>query len=328
MSRTEMIHQAIEVIDRPLVRLETKRSHEPKSEPIDLSASLYSAVRVVWAFVESDYITFAVPNTLFGIVGALCAGGLVDGPQPMLLEVLKRLPGVLFFNSYNLLIFDLANQRTPESVEEDRINKPWRPIPSGKVTADQTRRAVLFASALALAFNYTLGVWKEGLLVQTLSWYYNDLRGGDEIFRDAIIAVSYGLANQTSLQLAIGPRNTVSAQGKLWTAIVSGVILTTMNVQDLKDQEGDRSRNRKTMPLVFGDEAARYALAIFVPLWSCICASFWGLQGVQYSLPLALGAVVVWRVLTKRTPKEDSRTWKLWCFWHASLYFIPLLKAI
>lgn len=46
----------------------------------------------------------------------------------------------------------------------------------------------------------------------------------------------------------IGPQKLVSLVG-----IISSVILTMMQVRDLKDQEGDRMRRRKTVVLVLGN---------------------------------------------------------------------------
>ena len=307
--------------------------------------------RLAWDFTQSNMFTFVIPNTLFGIAGALAGPALVDLHQPVpssiaqrLFVLLCRLPLVFLFNFINLLNFDLSNQRHPESIIEDEVNKPWRPLVTGKVTPEQTRRALHITVPLALLINYTFGVWQEGLFIEVLIWYYNDLRGSDELYRDAIIAVAYGLFNQGSLRVAAGPESTVSRQGQIWIAMISGVILTTMHVQDLKDQEGDRQRGRKTVALYFGDAFARRALSIMVPLWSVACPSFWlwrSLQGsaegagwpmyvsVLYTLPLALGNFVAWCVLQKRTPRDDSRTWKLWCLWHTvGLYFLPALSRL
>lgn len=95
--------------------------------------------------------------------------------------------------------------------------------------------ALLFISSAALGFNYMLGIWNEGLLVQVLSYYYNELKGGDGLLRDVIIAISYGHANRTSLELAIGTVTTVSSEGQPWIVIISIIVLTTMYIQDLKD---------------------------------------------------------------------------------------------
>ncbi|KAK4675041.1 hypothetical protein QC764_501840 [Podospora pseudoanserina] len=282
--------------------------------------------RIFWGFVENDFLTFAVPNTIFGIIGAAAgsSAGLVTGPDPSPVDILKRCPTVLLFNAYNLLIFDLANQRSPESIAEDRENKPWRPIPSGKITPEKTRQALLCLLPVALWLNYSFNVWNEGLLIQLLTWYYNDLRAGDSVFRDAILATSYGLFNLASLRLAIGPHNSVTHRGHTWTALISAVILTTIHIQDIKDQEGDRQRSRKTVPLLFGDGVARLALAFCVLFWSCACASFWQLTWRSYALPVGLSGFIAWRVLTKREAREDARTWRLWCLWHSMLYAGPL----
>lgn len=306
--------------------MDVSRSQNAKQAD-GLILSLLALLKTIWRFIESDIFTFAVPNTVFGVVSALAYSQLVEGPQPLFLEVLKRLPSIWIFNLYSLLIFDLANQRSPESVQEDHINKPWRPIPSGRITPDQTRKAILVIASASLGLNYLLGVWNEGLLVQVLSYYYNDLKGGDGLSRDAIIAVSYGLANRTSLQLAIGPHNTISQQGDLWIAVISAVILTTMNIQDLKDQEGDSKLGRKTVPLFWGDRACRIALAVSVPSWSCICVAFWQLGMMASIFPCALGALVATRVIRRRGRHQDAQTWRLWCLWHASLYALPLFSG-
>lgn len=49
-----------------------------------------------------------------------------------------------------------------------------------------------------------------------------------------------------------------------------------MHSQDMKDQDGDRSRGRRTAPIVLGDVVARSTIAI----------SFWSV--VDY-LPMVLG---------------------------------------
>lgn len=85
-----------------------------------------------------------------------------------------------------------------------------------------------------LTLDYVLGPWKQGVFIMVLTWLYNDLGGGDEAFvRELIIAVAYGMFNSGSLHVAIGTGNSLSLLGVVWTVIISGVILTTMQVQDL-----------------------------------------------------------------------------------------------
>ncbi|KAF4821100.1 Fumagillin beta-trans-bergamotene synthase [Colletotrichum siamense] len=310
------------------------KSSSSSSSATSTVKALLSVPRLIWDFTESNFSTFVAPNTAFGLLGGLTGSPLTSG-QATALAVLQRFPLVVAFNWYSVLIFDLANQRGSESVAEDRANKPWRPIPAGKVTQEQTRAAMLVAIPAVLVFNYVLGVWSEGVFILILTWLYNDLRGGDTLARDAIIAVAYFLFNTASLKIAIGDvaaaaatasegGNSITREGYLWAGIISAVILTTMQVQDLKDQAGDAGRGRNTIPLFFGDFASRASLAVLVPAWSCVCVYFWGIRSWGVLLPVVSGALVVDGVLRTRTPETDARAWRLWCLWTVCLYSLPL----
>lgn len=268
-----------------------------------------------------------MPNSAFGILSALAAAGFsIDCPQPNWEQVLFRSPVVVAFNWYSVLIFTLANQRRPESIQEDAINKPWRPVPSNRVQPELVRKAMLVLIPLSMALNYSIGLWQEGLMIQVLTWMYNDLRAGDELIRDAVTAVAYGFFNLASLKIAQGPNYHISTPGYLWILTVSGVILTTMQIQDLKDQEGDRTRLRKTIPLVFGETFSRVTIAAFTCVWTELAVKFWKLGWLDAIATRTIALTLVGRVLNKKGVGEDRNNWKLWCFWTVSLYSMPLIS--
>jgi 4-hydroxybenzoate polyprenyltransferase len=304
-----------------------------KSEsPLQVHLSLRDAVnstlsfcKIIWDFIRDDVFGFVIPSSIFGILSALSfsANLFTSGPSSSILHVLQRAPLVLLFNLANIIIWDLSNQRAPESVDEDRVNKPWRPIPSGRITPCQTRRVLLVWLPLVLVLNYVLGVHVDGLLLLTLGFYYNDLGGSDEVCRDGIIALCYTLTNKISFQIAIGPESVINYRGYVWIATIGLVALSTMHAQDLKDQVGDKLRGRITVPLFLGDEPARVIVALLLPLWSFVCGFYWGVGHYWISFPASL--FLARRVWTRRTPKDDSKSWKLWCLWHMTLFFMPLL---
>ena len=45
------------------------------------------------------------------------------------------------------------NRRNPTAVIEDALNKPWRPLPSVRITVSETRRLLLFCLSVVLAVN-------------------------------------------------------------------------------------------------------------------------------------------------------------------------------
>jgi 4-hydroxybenzoate polyprenyltransferase len=214
------------------------------------------------------------------------------------------------------------------------------------------------AIPLCLALNRALGVEREGLYIQIGSYVYNHLRGGDSMARDVLIAIAFSLFNTASLRIVAGSASLgltqpagpyledgvpehpqvldlvsgpgLSPAGYTWVALVSLVILTTMQVQDLKDQAGDRLRGRWTVPLALGDWTSRVSLALLVPFWTVFCACLWWPRGHWAIIlpPFLIGAIVTLRVLTKRSPKADSNTWKLWCLWGMGLYYLPPASLI
>lgn len=291
-------------------------------------AKAINVLGLYWEFTESNFDTFVIPNSTFGILSALAADALAHGPPPTLISVLTRAPLVILFNWHNVFNFDLANQRQPESIQEDRINKPWRPIVTGKVSAEQTRRAMLLTIPSALLLNYLLGVWKQGVFILIITWLYNDIRGSDEVVRDLLISVAYGLFNSASMEIAMGTENNrINHQGVAWVAIISGVIFTTMQIQDLKDQAGDSTRGRRSVALLLGDTVSRASLVVFLCLWSLVCPYFWQAGLVGYAMSIIPAAVISLRLILWRSVKDDARSWRWWCFWTCMLYFQPLLRG-
>lgn len=327
----------------------TSLSEPPENLWRKLGGVVVASCRLIWGFTESDFPTFVVPNSAFGLLAALAAGSepLVHTPftlsSPTWRTVLPNLPAVLLFNWWHTLLFDVSHQWGPASVAEDRLNKPWRPIPAGKVTGDQARRGLLALVPLSLALDHGLGVWDQGLLIHVLTWLYNDLGGCDEAFfvRDLCTASAFAMFNSGALKIASGchllsPTShdpgadqglecTLSGPGRVWTALVSAVIFTTMQVQDLKDQAGDRLRGRRTVVLRYGEGVARGSIAVLVVFWSLVCGCFWGPSWRTLALPLLPALVVVWKVTRSGcTRAEDRRTWQLWSLWLVCLYVLPV----
>ena len=282
---------------------------------------------IFWLLTESDVWTFIVPDTAFGILGALAGPVLTTSKATSFSDVILRTPSVLAWNWLNMIVFDLANQRLPVSIAEDRLNKPWRVGPTGRLTSEQMRMLLLVALPVILAISFSLGAWQESSLLFGLTWMYHDLQGGETIVgRNVIISIAFGLYNGASLRVACGSENTVNETGLHWIVIISAIVLSTMQIQDLKDVVGDHMRNRQTMPLIFGDTVTRWSIAVPVLAWSVFCPLYLGLGVLGSGLPVTMGAYVAFRTLWKRSIQADRLSWQIWAFWLISLYVLPLVK--
>ena len=293
---------------------------------------LLFSVRTLWLFTVSDHKTFVLPQTAFGVLGALSGPLLTTDPKPNLSAIIFRIPHVLLWTWLNTLVFTLANQRLPGAVAEDKLNKPWRPLASGRISTSQARRLLLCVIPLSLVgIFFCLGALEETMLLYCLTWMYNDLGGAEEHFfiRNLTIAAAYALYANGALRVACKHKDsTFTWRTHAWEFMISGVILTTMQVQDLKDQEGDRARDRLTAPLVIGDASTRWTIAFPTLIFSIACPAFWGLNLSTSTgiVPVVFGTVIAVRVIWFRSQSADRATWKLWSYWLITLYALPLVK--
>lgn len=283
----------------------------------------------IWLFTSSDIKSVIIPETLLGLSSALSGSLLTTNSAPNLLNILARTPQIVIWNWLNLFLFDVNNQSQPDSVLEDSVNKPWRAIPSQRLTAPQARRLLLVIIPTVYAVTLYLGGVRESVTLMVMTWMYNDLGGADENFitRNLLNALGYMCYSSGSMQVATGHgQHELNERATWWLAIVGAIIFTTLQMQDMPDVEGDAARNRKTIPLIYGDHVARISIAVPVMAWSFICPAFWRLAILGYIAPLATGGFFTLRLLTLRNVAADGVTWKLWCVWMATIYLLPLCK--
>lgn len=103
----------------------------------------------------------------------------------------------------NLIVFEMANQRN--AGDEDALNKPHRPIPSGRLQSSGMRRIFLLAVPLVLLISWSLHTLHESVVSIALTWMYNDLGGGADNFivRNVIIVTAFAVYNIGALKVII-----------------------------------------------------------------------------------------------------------------------------
>lgn len=145
-----------------------------------VNRGLFHWIYTLWLLTISDIKAMVLPETACGIFGALSGAALTTNIHPDVYAILRRFPQVLLWNWLNVLLFDLSNQRLPSAIIEDSINKAWRPIPAGRLTATEARHLLLLVIAVVYVESTYVGGLHEAIVVMVLTWMHNDLRGGDE----------------------------------------------------------------------------------------------------------------------------------------------------
>lgn len=273
----------------------------------------------------NDLKSIVAPETAFGIFSALSVN-LTTNSSPQLWTVLSRLPHVILWNWLNVLLFDIANQRLPNSIVEDRVNKPWRPIPMGRLNEVEARRLLLAVLPIVFFATLWLGGVIETVALMVLTWMYNDLGAADEVYivRNIVNGLGFMAYSAGSTVVAAGD-HTLTPKGYIWLCIVGLIIFSTLSMQDLPDVEGDAVRGRMTAPLVHGDAVARYTIALPIFFWSVYCPYFFEANLLGYSSSIAVGGYLSFRILYNRGVAGDKVSWKLWCVWTMVLYALPVM---
>ncbi|KAH7141993.1 hypothetical protein EDB81DRAFT_948249 [Dactylonectria macrodidyma] len=96
-------------------------------------------MQTLWLFTKSDLPTSTSINTTFAIAGILAGPATISNADIDWSDMGKGVLVALYFTWHLTLCFNLGNQRQPQSVIEDGTNKPWRPIPAGRITPELTR---------------------------------------------------------------------------------------------------------------------------------------------------------------------------------------------
>ncbi|ERF75309.1 hypothetical protein EPUS_00101 [Endocarpon pusillum Z07020] len=264
--------------------------------PLDREiAMLKFNLHTLWLFTRSDLKAVLFPTIIFATCGAL-SGKIVTTKEDVTISgVLSRLPLVAVWTWVHLLVHDIANQRLTPGIIEDRINKPWRPLPAGRITQDHASKLLLVVTLATFAISWHLGTLRESVTLVVLTWIYNNLGGADKhpILRNVLNACGLISCNAAATVIAASLGHTsFTRNAHAWSAIVASVIASTIHVQDFSDSSGDAAIGRRSIPLVYGDGPARWSIAVLVTTWSFLCPWYWGLRVVSYIMPVVIGAMV------------------------------------
>lgn len=300
-------------------------------------------IESVWLFTYSDLKTIVFTSSSFGILNGIAVSlenrqtlsPSIELPDPS--KILLRGPLVLFWIWINLLPFNIDNQRQPQAIQEDSLNKPWRTMPSRRLSKRAVKYLMLVLYLTAVLVSFVLGTLKQCIALILLGYWYNDLGGadGNPLTRNFINACGFVCFASGALQVAISQniQDAQYAQSTLqiywrWFLVMAAIIFSTVQTQDMYDQRGDAARDRKTLPLLIGDTPARWVIAASVAVWCCATPWLWGCPTVGYIVPGILGFSIIKRTLLKRDEREDKITFRVWNIWLVSIYLLPLIKAL
>ena len=226
--------------------------------------------------------------------------------------------------------------------DEDSINKPWRPLPTGRLTEGQAialRWAIAaLCVCISLAFGYDVAATSLAAILVTLVYDelgfsdhyigknlcniggYTTLEIGTTKLMGTISAVLKAYATHMDIFL-VGVSRHLDATAITAICISGVLIFTTIQTQDFADVVGDKTRGRVTFP-IYAPEASRIATLIAVTSWSLLLVVFWGTGPFFSAVVLTLGGFVGMRYFLCRSPEKDKASYILYNASASVLYIL------
>ncbi|KAG2346508.1 hypothetical protein BDR05DRAFT_878479 [Suillus weaverae] len=267
------------------------------SQALDSGRRIRGHIMTLFLFTKSDVLTTLLPVTLFALANA---------PHPHATRILA----IIIWIWIHLLKFDISNQI--QDPEEDKRNKPDRPLPAGRITAQNAADVRWLLVPVCLVFSAMYG--RQALAFSTcfeaLSIWYNEFGGHKAgLSKNLLTAVGYTCLEAGATIVAGTPcLDSISMRA---VAFSCAVFATTLHAQDFKDEEGDRFVGRRTLVTLF-PTFARTSMMIGVPLWSFCLSRLWNVDLVCSVAFIAYGTVVGGRFMVYRTASADKQSCKLY----------------
>jgi 4-hydroxybenzoate polyprenyltransferase len=293
--------------------------------------SLPYHLKTLFLFTSDQVLDTVIPGTLFGLSAAF-SGPVLSLPTQSFFTITQRLPAAWIWLWLMILQFCIQNQRHTNSVEEDRINKPWRPIPVGRISQHAAVKLLVGVYVLNAIISWHLDVLPIYIAWTVFGTAYNDFGGGDHsgLSRNAFCGVLFCCSFGGALSIAIGHDTSMSWKAWQWTFMMTfGIIGTTIHVQDFRDEIGDSARGRKTLVLEMGRKSALWSVMLAITFWSVFSpVIFFG--SAWKALALSVGFAVYLIVISIQAiggfdAKRDRRLYKIWCLWIGVCCGLPSL---
>lgn len=153
-----------------------------------------------------------------------------------------------------LYTFTISNQIN--GIEEDRLNKPDRPIVSGRVSLWGAYARYFMISIGALVLSRGMRVEAGAIIFMLIGAVHNFTKLSSFGPAKDLLTTCVLLGGLYSAwQLGGGNRR----KGVEWIACIAANMLSSISVQDLRDIVGDAATGRRTTPLMLGKPYGKYS---------------------------------------------------------------------
>jgi len=279
-------------------------------------ATMLFHLRTAYLFVRSDIKTILVPVSGF----AFMVSSENYSPTRAVLVPLWVLT--------HLFLIDVDNQSL--SFEEDKLNKPWRPLPSGRLTMSKAQFLSKALNLICLLVSWIIGgrelMMPSAVFCGLVYSYDHLLLNSHFLWKNITNGFGYAVLEMGATTVLVG---SLPTRPNIILALVLSwaVICTTVHVQDLADVEGDRQMGRRTTAIHFGQDVTRTSIAVFLVIWSLLLPWIWGANIHIGSLYTLLGTLLSIHILFLRQKTSDERSFRIYNVWLTLIHLLAITNC-
>jgi len=212
---------------------------------------------------------------------------------------------------------------------EDAINKPYRPIPSGRLTIQEATLVASFVALLTCVVAYPIGMILQALIFLAMGFAYNTfIKYSNEWLSLVWLAIARGFLPFIISYSMFG--NLYSPKPWVISLFLTLWVLAFQSTKDIPDIEGDKVFNIRTLPTVYGIETTTRIITglSVLPFMELVLSVYLGLIGTEY---LVLGflwglAFINIKMLTSKS--EHFENTKAWIGFYAGIGITYLLCLV
>lgn len=205
------------------------------------------------------------------------------------------------------------------------FNRPWRPLPSGRVSqaaAVRLRRiTVLLCLLHSSAYGWDMTGVTAGLIFTT--YFYDNVGLASHHVGKSLCNVGGYATFEIGATKLTGHTRTLDHVSWIAILISGALIFTTIHTQDFPDVEGDAKLGRVTFP-IYAPEAARLFTVCVMPAWSLFLCRFWKMNMAMGAAFCTLGAITGFRFYWWRTQEHDARSYVIFNIWLMFAHILPM----
>ncbi|KAG1882471.1 UbiA prenyltransferase family-domain-containing protein [Suillus subluteus] len=262
-----------------------------------------------WLFTRSDFKTIIFPVMIF-------ATTVSPRHNPLSLSY------ALCWLWFHLFQFNVSNQSY--SAHEDVVNKPWRPMPSGRISVKDSRilRWGLVVFCLGLSSLFSLNVVIPSAVYAVFVVMNDDFHlSRHPIFKNVCNTGGY-VTYELGCSLILSREYSLDGTSIKAISCSALVVLLTIHAQDFADVNGDCRVGRRTLPII-APEGSRIYMLCALPLLSLTLASFWSLGPLSTVLFVFMGSWVGIRYFLFRGVICDQSSYRLYNIWLIGVHLLP-----